>query len=78
MTMRYRTFSDWQADGYRIIKGMKSAKRDEAGAPLFNEHQVTRRRSVGRSYFSGGNSDHGSGDWDSDPGYSDLGIDSFQ
>jgi hypothetical protein len=76
--MRWLTHAKWQEMGYRVIKGVKSSKRDEHGVALFCDHEVTIHRSAGRRYLAGGNSDHGSGDWDSDPGYSDLGIDTFQ
>lgn len=63
MTMRWLTLPDWRDNGYRVIKGMKSTKRDDSGAALFNEHQVTRRRSYSTGILPGDNSDHANGDF---------------
>lgn len=76
MTGRFDTFANWKAAGYRIKKGSTSYKRDEHGVALFHSDQV--RVPMRGSIMAGGNSDHGSGDWDEDPGYSDLGIEAFQ
>ena len=36
----WRTFEEWSADGYRIVKGSKSQRRNEDGVPLFHLEQV--------------------------------------
>jgi hypothetical protein len=69
---RQLTIAEWNAMGRRISKGAKMCGRNESGAPLFHEWSTYRPSSSGRRYRS-----HG-GDWDSDPGYSDLGIETFQ
>lgn len=76
--MRYDTYANWRAAGYQVIKGCKSEKRDEHGVPLFHSDQVKVRHTRYSGILPGGNSDHGSGDWDEDPGYSDLDIGCFQ
>lgn len=46
-----KTFADWKADGYSIIRGSKAVGRTSTGVPLFDEtqvHMVTRSYSVPR------------------------------
>lgn len=38
--MKYKTFDNWKASGYYIIKGSKSEKRNKEGKCLFSEKQV--------------------------------------
>lgn len=61
--MRWLTLPRWRENGYRVIKGMKSTKRDDNGAALFNEHQVTRRKSNWSGILPGDNGDHANGDF---------------
>ncbi len=37
----YRTFAEWSADGYKILKGSKHEKRNDSGEPLFSSRQVS-------------------------------------
>lgn len=37
-----RTFNDWSNDGFKILKGTKSAQRNAQGIPLFSAEQVTK------------------------------------
>jgi len=76
-----KTLSAWNAEGYRIRKGAKMVGRDEAGAPLFAKSDTyTPWPSNNRNgaYDRACQRRFGSGDWDSDPGWSDLGIGDFQ
>lgn len=38
--MLIRTFDEWKAAGYHVIKGQKSTGRNAAGKATFNEKQV--------------------------------------
>lgn len=81
-----KTLKQWNDEGRRICKGAKMCGRNEIGVPVFdpldtydpNAYRPRRvRASRGRFWGSGYYRSHG-GDWDSDPGWSDLGIESFQ
>ena len=65
-----KTFDEWHAEGRRISKGAKMAGRNGAGTPVF----AMRDTYVPTPRYRGG----AGRDWDSDPGYSDLGIEAFQ
>jgi len=38
--MKSRTFDEWKASGYRVLKGEKSTGRDKLGRPTFTRDQV--------------------------------------
>ncbi len=39
--MEVKTFKEWSAEGYKIIKGSKAFDKNTAGESLFTEAQVT-------------------------------------
>lgn len=46
--MDYRTFDEWKAAGFHVIKGQKSHKRNERGQAVFSLSQVS--QNIPRSY----------------------------
>ena len=46
----YKTFDEWKAEGFCIIKGSKSTKRSGQNIPLFSQDQVTRNKFPIKSY----------------------------
>lgn len=38
--MKARTFDDWKAAGYRVLRGERASGRDRAGRATFNRDQV--------------------------------------
>lgn len=39
--MLYKTYREWLADGYQVVQGQKSVKKNDAGTPLFSDKQVS-------------------------------------
>lgn len=39
--MVYKTYKDWVADGYQVVKGAKSVKKNAEGVALFSDKQVS-------------------------------------
>ncbi len=76
--IKAKTLNDWNEAGRRICKGAKMVCRDELGAPMFSERDTYAPRPGGYRRRSASHFGHGAGDWDDDPGFSDLGIETFQ
>ena len=39
--IRYHTWEDWKHQGYSVIFGERSYRRNRYGTPIFSRHQVT-------------------------------------
>ena len=44
--MPYRTFHEWRDNGYHVVAGGKSVKRNKAGVCLFSRKQVEKDREI--------------------------------
>lgn len=42
--MNFKTFEEWKAAGFHVVKGEKSHHRNESGQALFSSKQVERNR----------------------------------
>ena len=38
--MRYKTYEQWKKEGYFVMKGEKSHKRNKKGVAVFSEEQI--------------------------------------